>query len=348
MANIGKEFDPMLEKSKKIKEDSMSVSDKKIKEMKESFEKSKQQFSEKVGQSEFLKDKMPEGLKFKMKVPKGVDPRQWEQVQQASAAAELLGTGLFGVMDIDPSYKRPAEPRMRHPEWLNEVYAADDDTTGVKVHASSRWNQTADSFKESALGERLGNFQAKMSESDNSLIRMGRFMMWKAKETMSMNAETSMTIQEIQRMEKKFTVPEFMEVLNDDFLPNILEAACQGDEEIVEDWCLEKASATLLANKKTAATQGLSYQRHIYSLSNIEFMDASMDEENDAPTIMISCQTQEIVALINSEGVVIDGSLDKPFSNSHIFVFARDMEEMNPRAAWRLIECQSAAKEMTF
>ena len=89
MANIGKEFDPMLEKSKKIKEDSMSVSDKKIREMKESFEKSKQQFSEKVGQSEFLKDKMPEGLKFKMKVPKGVDPRQWEQVQQASAAAEL-------------------------------------------------------------------------------------------------------------------------------------------------------------------------------------------------------------------------------------------------------------------
>ena len=34
----------------------------------------------------------------------------------------VFGTGLFGVMDIDPSYKRPAEPRMRHPEWLNEVY----------------------------------------------------------------------------------------------------------------------------------------------------------------------------------------------------------------------------------
>jgi import inner membrane translocase subunit TIM44 len=348
MSNIGKEFDPLMEKSKKIQEDTMSETAKRLREMKANYQAGKERLSEQAQKSEFLKDKIPANLKFNLKMPKGVDPRQWEQVQQASMAAELLGTGLFGVMDIDPSYKRPKEPRMRHPEWLNEVYAADDDTTGVNIHASSKWNKTVDGFKDSNLGQRMADFQAKMDESDNTFVRMGRFMMWKVKEGMSMNAETSNTIAEIQRVEKNFDPAIFCEVLNDDFLPNILEAACRGDEDIVEDWCTEKASGVLLSNKKQAAIQGLSYQRHIYSLSNIEFMDASMDEDNDSPTIMISCSTQEIVALINAEGTVVDGSLERPFSNSHIYVFARDMEELNPRAAWRLIECQSAAKEMTF
>ena len=35
----------------------------------------------------------------------------------------------------------------------------------------------------------------------------------------------------------------------------------------VEDWCTEKAASVLMFNKLTAAKQGLSYQKHVYSLS---------------------------------------------------------------------------------
>ena len=88
--NIGKEFDPLMEKSKKIQADSMSETAKKMKELKEGYQKGKEKLQEKAQQSAFLKDKVPKGLKFKMNVPKGVDQRQWEEIKNASAAAELL------------------------------------------------------------------------------------------------------------------------------------------------------------------------------------------------------------------------------------------------------------------
>lgn len=89
IANIGKEFDPLMEKSKKIQEDTMTETAKKLREMKANYQAGKERLSEQAQQSEFLKDKLPTNLKFGLKMPKGVDPRQWEQVQQASMAAEL-------------------------------------------------------------------------------------------------------------------------------------------------------------------------------------------------------------------------------------------------------------------
>jgi len=340
---LSEDFNPILEKSKKISEDSMSELDKKLHAAKKLYEEN--EYRKKLATSEAAKK-----LKFKLpKMPANMNPKEWEQVKDTAAAAELIGSGIFGVMDVDPAYNRPKHgPRKRHPEWLSEDVVANEDDFGVKLHANSRWNTAVDGFKDSNMGQRMSNFQAKMEESDSTIVRGARMFMWKIKEGMQMNAETSYTVGVIQKMEKNWSQAEFCETLTQDFLPNILEASCQGEEDIIEDWCTEKAAGPLLMNKKLAAKEGLSYQRHIYALSNVEFMDASMDEASDMPTVMVSFNTQEVVALINAEGTVIDGSKDKPFANSHVFVFARDMEEMNPRAAWRVIECQSMAKEMSF
>ena len=53
------------------------------------------------------------------------------------------------------------------------------------------------------------------------------------KETLTLNAETSHVIGVIQQVEPKWTVAEFCELLEADFLPNVLEASSLGDEEMV-------------------------------------------------------------------------------------------------------------------
>ena len=45
-----------------------------------------------------------------------------------------------------------------------------------------------------------------------------------------------------------------------------------------------------------------------------------MDEDTDTPTIMITCNTQEIVAIIDASGKVVDGSTEKPFQNTYVWV----------------------------
>jgi len=342
---IGKEFDPTLQRASKIKDQSLSEMQKRIKQGKEQFAESEylKKASEKMGKIG------GDRLKFKMQVPKGMDPRQWEQVKDTAAIADALGQGMFGVLDIDPAYKRPAEgPRKRHPEWLNDHIEVNEADTGVKLHADSIFKERLDSLKDNRVMHKMADLQARMESSDSKLARGAMMFIWKMKEGLNMNAETSYTVEVIQRMEPGWTQSSFCEVLTDDFLPNILEACCLGEEEIVEDWCTEKAAGVLLANKKMAAQQGLSFQRHVYALSGVEFVDASMDEDTEMPTVMVQFSTQEKVALINKDGEVVDGSIEKPMSQSSIMVFARDMEERNPRAAWRVIEVQSEAKPMSF
>jgi len=342
---IGQDFEPTLRKASKIKDQSLSEMQKQIKQGKQKFAESEylKKASEKMG-------KMGgEKLKFNLKVPKGVDPREWEKVKDTAAMAEALGQGMFGVLDIDPAYKRPVNgPRKRHPEWISDHIVANEEDTGVNLHADSRFKQTLEGLKDNRVMHKMADLQARMESSDSKIARGAMMFIWKMKEGLNMNAETSYTVEVIQRMEPGWTQSAFCETLTDDFLPNILESCCLGDEEIVEDWCTEKAAGVLLANKKMAAQQGLSFQRHVYALSGVEFVDASMDEDTEMPTVMVQFSTQEKVALINKDGEVVDGSIDKPMSQSTIMVFARDMEERNPRAAWRVIEVQSEAKPMSF
>lgn len=342
------EFKPSLDKMKKIQEQSTPLFDQKYEEFKKRIAD--------MNENEYLKKlkdtagKVPGPLKFKMPTMPGMDATQFQELRDTASAAELAGGSIFGIMDIAPSYKRPKfGPRKRRPDWLIDTeIEADTDTTTVTTHKDSVWSEKVDAFKNSNLGQKFANFQGKMEDSDSMFIRGGRMFLWKIKEGIQLNAETGHVVSVIVRIEPNFTIAHFCEFLDADILPNILEASSLGDEEIVEDWCTEKAGSVLLFNKKSAAKQGLSYQKHIYSLSNIDFLDASMDEDTDTPTIMISCQTQEIVAVIDKTGICVDGSLDKPFQNNYVWVFSRDMNEPDPRAAWRVLEVQSQAKQLSF
>lgn len=342
------------ERMAKINQDSLSKASKTAAEVKKKIESISENesykkfvdFSENT--SKKLKDK---GLKFKMPDMPNVDTKVVTEIRQAATTANEIGTSLMDVLDTAESYNRPDPPRKRKPDWLEgpyHNYEADSETTTAALHKDHFWHKRVDAVKDSRLGQKFSNFSATMEDSDNPLVRGAYMFTWKIKESMKINKETVTVVTEIRRVDPNFDLATFSELLQMDIIPNILEAACQGDEELLEDWCSESAAAVLIANKKLAAKEGVSYLRHIYSLQNLEFMDASIDDEADVPTLMFSGETQEIVALIDKKGQVIDGSLDKPMKNNSIFVFGRDMEEADPKAAWRLLEIQSSASKMAF
>jgi len=345
-------FSKAQEKMSKISGDTVSEASK----MAGDFKKKLEEISENENFKKFQDFKAAtaekaskKGLKFKMPEMPDTDNKVVKEIRQAAEAAEAMGTSLIGVLDTSESYMKPDPPRKRKPEWLEwQVMDADEETTTATVHKSHFWQKRMDSFKDNRLGQKFSSFSARMEDSDSALVRGAYMFTWKIKESMKLNAETAAVISEIQRMDPKFDLNEFAELLQNDIIPNILESACIGDEELLEDWCSEQAAAVLIANKKMAAKEGLHYLRHIYSLQNIEHMDCSIDDETDMPTVMFSAETQEIVALTDKEGQVIDGSLDKPMKNQMIVVLGRDMDEPDPKAAWRLLEIQSSATKMSY
>ena len=232
-----------------------------------------------------------------------------KEVKEAAEAAAAMGTSLTGVLDTSESYKRPDPPRKRKADWLDggfeQKFEADEETTTATVHASTFWAKRAAGFKESRVGQKFSNFSATMEDSESSLVRGAYMFTWKIKESLKLNPEVNSVVNEIRAVDPNFDLQLFAETLQYDFMPNILEISCLGDEEMLEDWCSETALAVLLSNKKMAAKEGMNYLRHIYSLQNIEFIDASIDDDTDMPTVMFSSETQEIVALTDKKGEVV-------------------------------------------
>lgn len=345
------QFDKYNEKFKKIGESSQSQLHKKVDELKKTVENMSEnenykKFKERYQNSSAAK--AAQKLKFKMPDIEGLDNQGLKELKETAAAAEAMGSSIFGILDIDPAYNRPKELRFRKTEWNQADFDIDEETTDTQIHSSTFWEERVNKFKNTKVGQRFDSFSARMEDHDSALIRNAYGFGWRLKESLRMSGEASEAISYITGLDKTFTIAQFCEDLRLDIIPNILEAACQGDEEIIDDWCVESAQAVLLANKKMAAKEGLSYQRHIYSLQSVEFMDASLDEESDSPTIMVSAETQEMVALIDKQGKVIDGSTEKPMKNTNIFVFGRDMNEIDTKACWRLLEYQSSGAKMTF
>merc|ERR1712048_661497 len=338
-------FDKQTQKMRKIQEDSVSEISKKAKLAKKLESLKENENVKKI--SDKIASKTSQ-LKFKMPDMPGADSKLTKEIMEHAEMADKMGIALFDYLDTQDSYLRPKETRKRKQEWDLKEFEANTEAVDLEMHKDSTFYRAASAMKNTRLGQRFSNLQERMEDSDSKLARGAFMFMYKMKEGMSLGKEEAEVVSEINLVDPNFTIAGFTEQLQKDFLPNVLESACRGEEETLEDWCQESVVALMLANKKLAAKEGLSYQRHIFSLQNVESLSATYDEESEMPCVMISFETQEIVALVDKDGQVVDGSLDKPVKNNHAWLWVRDMEEADPRAAWRVLEAQNSGTEMKF
>lgn len=63
------------------------------------------------------------------------------------------------------------------------------------------------------------------------------------------------------------------------------------------------------------------------------------------PVLIVTFQAQVVMVIKNSKGEVYDGDPDKVQRMLYVWALCRDQEELNPYAAWRLLDISASSTE---
>lgn len=269
--------------------------------------------------------------------------------QTASSAASSLKEELEGQTLGGTVYRPPLILRKRKDvdEGGTVAMEADDASTGVELHKDSRFSQSWQNFKDSnPVVNKFVDYRVKFEESDNPLVRGARLVTDKLQDvfgTVFTNTELSETLTEIVKMDPSFEKEQFLKDCEKDIIPNILEAITRGDLDILEDWCYEAPFNVLATPLRMAKQMGYVLDSKVLDIDSLDLAMGKMMEQG--PVLVITFNSQQIMCVKDSSGKVVEGSADKVMRVAYVWVLCRDQTELDPRAAWRLLDLSANSQE---
>jgi len=268
----------------------------------------------------------------------------------ASTAASTIKEELEGQSLGGKVYRSPVALRKRN-EWSfsgdDRPIEANDDATGVELHKDSKFYQSWQNFKDTnPVVNKFVDYRVKFEESDNPIVRSARMLTDKVQDVFGFvfsRTELSEVLTEIVKMDPNFDKEQFLKDCENDFIPNILEAMTRGDLEILEDWCYEAPFNILATPIRQAKQMGYVISSRILDIDNLDLAMGKMMEQG--PVLVITFNSQQILCVKDRAGKVIEGSDSKVMRVTYVWVMCRDQTELNPRAAWRLLDLSAQSQE---
>ncbi|XP_052024039.1 mitochondrial import inner membrane translocase subunit TIM44 isoform X2 [Apodemus sylvaticus] len=260
-----------------------------------------------------------------------------------TAAFRAISQGVESVKkEIDESvlghtgpYRRPERLRKRT-EFAgakfkeSKVFEANEEALGVVLHKDSKWYQQWKDFKDNNIVfNRFFEMKMKYDESDNVLIRASRALTDKVTDLLGglfSKTEMSEVLTEILRVDPTFDKDRFLHQCESDIIPNILETYSQLAHPIQQ-----------------AKALGLQFHSRILDISNVDLAMGKMMEQG--PVLIVTFQAQLVMVIKNPKGEVYDGDPDKVLRMLYVWALCRDQEELNPYAAWRLLDISASSTE---
>ncbi|CAN0259974.1 unnamed protein product [Lampetra fluviatilis] len=102
------------------------------------------------------------------------------------------------------------------------------------------------------------------------------------------------------------------------------QAMLRGQLDVLQDWCYQAVSLPIRP-----------------SLSHLA-MGKLMEQ---GPVLIITFQAQLVLVLRDSKGQTVEGDPDKVVRMLYVWALCRDQEELNPLAAWRLLDISASSSE---
>uniref|UniRef100_W5MAA0 Mitochondrial import inner membrane translocase subunit TIM44 n=1 Tax=Lepisosteus oculatus TaxID=7918 RepID=W5MAA0_LEPOC len=218
---------------------------------------------------------------------------------------------------------------------------------GVVLHKDSKWYQQWKDFKDNnVVFNRFFEMKMKYDESDNAFIRASRAVTDKVTDLIGglfSKTEMSEVLTEILKVDPGFDKDSFLKQCEQDIIPNILEAMIRGDLEVLKDWCYEATYSQLAHPIQQAKAMGLQFHSKILDIDNIDLAMGKMMEQG--PVLIITFQAQLVMVIRSPKGEVVEGDPEKVLRMMYVWALCRDQDELNPYAAWRLLDISASSTE---
>ncbi|XP_069042128.1 mitochondrial import inner membrane translocase subunit TIM44 [Lepisosteus oculatus] len=260
---------------------------------------------------------------------------------------EIDDMGQSGPYRPPPRLRKRTEFLGKSGEMEAKVFEPNEEAMGVVLHKDSKWYQQWKDFKDNnVVFNRFFEMKMKYDESDNAFIRASRAVTDKVTDLIGglfSKTEMSEVLTEILKVDPGFDKDSFLKQCEQDIIPNILEAMIRGDLEVLKDWCYEATYSQLAHPIQQAKAMGLQFHSKILDIDNIDLAMGKMMEQG--PVLIITFQAQLVMVIRSPKGEVVEGDPEKVLRMMYVWALCRDQDELNPYAAWRLLDISASSTE---
>ncbi|XP_036322662.1 mitochondrial import inner membrane translocase subunit TIM44 [Rhagoletis pomonella] len=281
---------------------------------------------------------------------KGEKIGQTTAFQAISSTTEMIKQEMGSQSINSRVYRSPLKLRRRvEVEHGNDdrVVEPNVDATGVELHKDSKFYQSWENFKNNnAYVNKVLDWKLKYDESENPVIRASRLLTDKVSDVMGglfSKTELSETLTELCKIDPNFDQKQFLRDCETDIIPNILEAMVRGNLDILKDWCFESTYNIIATPISQAIKAGMYLDSKILDIENIDLAMGKVMEQG--PVLIVTFQAQQIMCVRDRYHQIVEGDPDKVMRVNYVWVLCRDPNELNPKAAWRLMELSANSQE---
>ncbi|XP_078054601.1 mitochondrial import inner membrane translocase subunit TIM44 isoform X1 [Mustelus asterias] len=246
-----------------------------------------------------------------------------------------------------PSSLRKRSDFSRDKMTQEKIFEPNEEAMGMVLHKDSKWYQQWKEFKDNnVVFNRFFEMKMKYDESDNTFIRASRAITDKVTDLIGglfSKTEMSEVLTEILKVDPSFDKDTFLKQCERDIIPNVLEAIMRGELEVLKDWCYEATYSQLAQPIQQAKAMNLQFRSKILDIDNIDLAMGKMMEQG--PVLIITFQAQLVMVIKNHNGEVVEGNPDKVLRMLYVWALCRDQDELNPYAAWRLLDISASSSE---
>ena len=269
----------------------------------------------------------------------------------ATIKEEIEGHSLGGQVYRPPKVLRKRKESKLdsegNPVTNEQVIEANEDALGVELHKDSKFFQSWQDFKNNnPVMNKFVDYRVKYEESDNPVVRGARIVTDKVQDIFGgifSKTELSQVLTEIIKMDPNFCKEQFLKDCERDIIPNVLEAMIRGDLDVLQDWCYEAPFNILATPIRQAKEMGYAFDSRVLDIDLVDLAMGKMMEQG--PVLVITFLSQQIMCVRNAKGEVVEGDPDKVMRVNYVWVLCRDQAELDPRAAWRLLELSAQSTE---
>lgn len=240
------------------------------------------------------------------------------------------------------SYRPPVVLRKRKEHTIDSetTFEINEEATGVELHKDSKFYAKWQSIKDNnPVLNKFIDYRMKYEESDNAMVRGARLITDKLQSIVGgvfTKTELSEVLTEIIKMDPNFDKISFLKECERDLIPNILEAYVRGDLEILEDWCFEAPFSMMAMPIREAKKLGYTFHSKVLDIDDVDLVMGKMTD--NGPVLALTFTAQMIECLKDVKGTVVQGDPENVMRVQYVWVFVRDQTELDPKAAWRLLE----------
>lgn len=183
--------------------------------------------------------------------------------------------------------------------------------------------------------QKLSDLKEQYDDSDHILARATRSVA-NTLSSVFHNAEMSEVVTELCRVEPEFNLLNFIRQCEKDIIPNILEAMAQEQLDILKDWCFEASYRVLSHPINEHRQKGHQTYCKVLDIHNVDVVTGKLMEHG--PVLIITFSAQQIMYIKDVNGLIIEGDPNTVIRVMYTWAMCRNINEINPRAAWKLLD----------